>query len=593
MIVTQEAVDEMYAARAASTSTSNANRFMGMSSYIVDTWYDQNGDDLQKQMLWNLRVELEDANLGGDSDPQLLLSSPLGRSQFKINGTPENPNRLFSPGLAVFDMPHLMFNPCMRHCAQAALFSAGVPTTEMSLCAPFINLSFYHNTPPLENVSSFLGGAHAKTRGNMISFLGTGKVSMGTADIHMANASLSDGSYSAGRSQNSLDHGSFESSGEGELGSGIAQDDTFLEVATQSRTGMELFTSPQTLVNMDINKEREASQYVLDPTQPFMSLESISVKEYASGFGLIGFKKATVNITLHDRSRLGEVSQFIAPASFGQVSALLEFGWSHPNGDLLSGSPYGKFLNTLRNTSKYRLIKGNYNMDASGQIKITLEMGTMGGEDSKVTNAFTGDFVHINEINSLLRDVTTEILRLTTNGPISEEIRDVQRLSSRDAGSQQMIERRVYDDLRHMLYEITSQSSLSESRIQEMLTRTLSLLEDVQPEDGTAAVHTTSPQELCSDVIRNLSPTSTQTDDPWITDLFPLAMSAAEADDQYTTIKEELSFATMSTHTGDADLINMALEDLQEVELKESFEEAVEEAIEERDADELKESLKL
>lgn len=515
-------------------------------NYIIDTFWGANKDIIVAGILRDITYKVTsfyDEIAASFSMTPISPSPDPEASEFKVNGCIEDPNKLINPGLSVLIMPHLMFNPCMRHCAQAALFSAGVPTTEMSLCAPYLNLSFYNNTPALENVSSAAGGASASTRGNMISFLGTGNVNIGTADYEIANSDHSESTSTRG----TITVPTF------------LQDEPEKEtsLSMQTRTGMEMFTSPQTLVNMDINSERRGSSRVLDPTQPLMTLQSVSVREYASGYGLIGFKKATVTITLHDRTRLGEVSHFIAPSAFGRVNAFLEFGWSHPNGDILTGSPYGAFLNSLRSVEKYRLIKGNYDMDASGQVKITLEMGTMGGEESKITHVSTSNnWVHVSLINSAIRDITSEILRLTTDGPISEEIRDVQRLSTRGSDSQQLIQRAIYDDLRGLLNTITSASSVSENVIQGVLSRLLYVIESTV--EGESAASSSFPAHYTNTVasevgfqIRNLCPSTSTTDDPFITNLFPLAMSAAEAEteagQQYAEIRNSLSFATMAS----------------------------------------------
>ena len=420
-------------------------------------------------------------------------------NSFKINGNPKNPSSYSTPGLSVIIMPNLSFNPTMRHVGQAALFCSGPPTTEMSLCAPFINLSFIINTPAVDT--------NLTTSANMISFLSDGSLSLGTVDYAMANSLPAD----IGKTGGFIDLGFIGAGDKGSVSS---------EGAAVTRSGMDLFMSPQTLVNMDINQER--SNPVIDPTQPLMSLDGITVKEYQSGWGLIGFKRATINITLHDRSRLGEVAHFIAPASFGQVSSFLEFGWSHPNGDIATGSPWGIFLNSLRNSGKYRLIKGNYSMTSTGQVKITLEMGSSGGEDSKTTHVCTGQYVHTSLVKGVLREIKAQLVKQARDPlGVSVDVMAKLHVSTKGSGGNQLIDRSIYDNLRNAREKLFS-GMMAGEEMEEILSHTWSALEmPADPGDETY-VRKVSVKSMLGDVFDNLNPCTTSSDDPFISNLsFP------------------------------------------------------------------------
>jgi len=417
-------------------------------------------------------------------------------NNFKINGNPKNPSSYSTPGLSVIIMPNLSFNPTMRHVGQAALFCAGPPTTEMSLCAPFINLSFIINTPAVDT--------NLTTSANMISFLSDGSLSLGTVDYAMANSLPSD----IGKTGGFIDLGFIGAGDKGSVSS---------EGAAVTRSGMDLFMSPQTLVNMDINQER--SNPVIDPTQPLMSLDGITVKEYQSGWGLIGFKRATINITLHDRSRLGEVAHFIAPASFGQVSSFLEFGWSHPNGDIATGSPWGIFLNSLRNSGKYRLIKGNYSMTSTGQVKITLEMGSSGGEDSKTTHVCTGQYVHTSLVKGVLREIKAQLVKQARDPlGVSVDVMAKLHVSTKGSGGNQLIDRSIYDNLRNAREKLFS-GMMAGEEMEEILSHTWSALETPGTEGDETYVRKVSVKSMLGDVFDNLNPCTTSSDDPFISNL--------------------------------------------------------------------------
>ena len=453
---------------------------------------------------------------------------------FTINGDPENPNSQSAPGLSVIVMPNIAFSPAMRHVGQAALFCSGPPTTEMSLCAPYLNLSFIVNTPPVDS--------NGNTRGNLISFLNNGKINVQHVDYEMINSLPDDFDSSISLKIPGLTR----TTRSGIFGDEEEED---LNTSSISRAGMEVFTSPQTLVNMDINKETSGRR-ILDPTQPFMSLDSVTVKEYQSGYGLIGFKKATVDFTLHDRSRLAEVSHFIAPASFGNVSAILEFGWSHPNSDPAIGSPWGIFLNSLRNTSKYRLIKGNYNMDSSGQIKITLEMAATGGEDSKTTHACTGSYVHTTLVNSLIREIRTMLLRqISSEFGVTEEIRDIQYVSSEDSGGTgTLITRGVYDSLRGLKQKLLSGAQCGRS-VSDAIGQIQNAVENIEGhERGASIVPKRSVASQMASILDNLNPGVRGGDDYFIRDLPIGNTSVIEPD---VTWRNSLLFASLAARPTD------------------------------------------
>ena len=149
---------------------------------------------------------------------------------------------------------------------------------------------------------------------------------------------------------------------------------------------MEMFTSPQTLVNADeVHYEADSAGFnktntltgeteestshpggrraapVIDRFRPFMSLKDLSFN-VAPGGGMFAFKTASLKLTLHDRSRLAEIQPFVKPDAFGGTHLLLEYGWAHPDykahQTLASNSKWliGHFLGALRCREKYRVV---------------------------------------------------------------------------------------------------------------------------------------------------------------------------------------------------------------------------------------------
>ena len=182
-----------------------------------------------------------------------------------------------------------------------------------------------------------------------------------------------------------------------------------LDYKNVSSAGMELFTAGQTLVNPGVNSldsdgDAERGQAglgrVFDTFRPFMTLREVTVREYGSGQGAIGFKRIVLSIRLHDRGRMADISSLISPDSFSLTSIYVEYGWSHPQGSNFHfGIPtdyYATFIDSLRCREKFRLIKGQYSLRPDGQVDIELTAGAEGGEDSLMVNCATGPYVSAN-----------------------------------------------------------------------------------------------------------------------------------------------------------------------------------------------------
>ncbi len=182
-----------------------------------------------------------------------------------------------------------------------------------------------------------------------------------------------------------------------------------------SSAGMEIFTSPQTLVPAneeyrsyasiaeleagERNALGEANPFpgqpgsgrsapVIDRMRPFMSLTSVSIKVMPTR-GMMSTKRAEINLTLHDRSRLSEIAELVSPSMFGKTELLLEYGWSHPDspgGNGNTDNPFGSFIDSLRVVEKYGVFNSKYTFTDDGQVQINLYCVTRGDTAARVTN---------------------------------------------------------------------------------------------------------------------------------------------------------------------------------------------------------------
>ena len=186
------------------------------------------------------------------------------------------------------------------------------------------------------------------------------------------------------------------------------------EIGLDSFSYMNLFTSPQTMVNADINSsnnsfsnitafsgededERPTSKNVLDPFQPLLSLISFDVTESGGGKeGFMSSKRASLKIKLHDKSRMADISPLIAVNEFALTYFSIEFGWSHPDSKLTSDNTIGKYINNLRSINNYSLIGSSYSFGKDNTVDITLELVTKGASHiMPLVSAYSGYYQNI------------------------------------------------------------------------------------------------------------------------------------------------------------------------------------------------------
>ena len=160
-------------------------------------------------------------------------------------------------------------------------------------------------------------------------------------------------------------------------------------------TGMELFTAPQTLINMDTLRANGSSK-LLD-SKPFLPLATItaaSINLKNAGAGATLHTTATLDIKLHDKSRIGEFSEFLRGHS-GTKRAIvrLTYGWLAPTsaGDKFNDTPlsndYYDFINENMMVQRdFTVMNSSYSFDALGQVLIKVQLVSKGMGTFKTKN---------------------------------------------------------------------------------------------------------------------------------------------------------------------------------------------------------------
>ena len=154
-----------------------------------------------------------------------------------------------------------------------------------------------------------------------------------------------------------------------------------------TRVGMEIFTSPQTLVNgNEIDDENKRLNPLQDRFRPFMSLKEFSATVGSNGFGTMSYSTAKLSMVLHDKSRLAEIAPFIKADIRGKTRVEVEYGWIHPDGEMLNPQNpnyFADIINGMRKRERYQIPTSTFSFTDGGGVNIELSLVTLGTMDTQ------------------------------------------------------------------------------------------------------------------------------------------------------------------------------------------------------------------
>jgi hypothetical protein len=232
-----------------------------------------------------------------------------------------------------------------RDITSVAAFLNTIPTMEFSRAIPYLSINFKTGRNTVTNGGGYMNAP------TILRFLrGADAAAPGTVDRLMLDATSNSDVGSAG-----FDH-----------------------------MGMEIFTSPISMTPLASKADGSLRATTInDPNRPIMSIESLTI-EVIPTIGVYQYKTAALNIILHDKSRLGEVSDLVRPEAFGggsnKAGIEITYGWSHPD-DITTGNVYGVLLNRMRVTEVFSIINAKFTFTNEGQVKINLSLATKGAYD--------------------------------------------------------------------------------------------------------------------------------------------------------------------------------------------------------------------
>ena len=320
----------------------------------------------------------------------------------RINTNGQNPTKS-RPSLSLMLSNTNQISLTSRNASPVVIFMNGIPNVEMSRATPYVNVEIY--TP----------AGTSEDNSNRVKNLSLSKFLVGAEQLNGGSTPLSvmvNGDTISGQN---------------------ASRNPISDVYTVA--GMEIFTSPQTLVNADFSNARTlSSTQRLDKFQPFLSLQSLSINVRPST-GMMSYKTADMVMVLHDRSRMSEIANFIRADLYGTTEIMLEYGWAHPDGEKIGNSDnaYGDLINGMRVKEKYGIVNSSFTFGSDNSVSITLALAMRGGVEFS-TELIASDGINVGntlkEIEDLQKTIGDYRARLFQDGPVVQEVRGIQILDA-------------------------------------------------------------------------------------------------------------------------------------------------------------------
>ncbi len=287
-----------------------------------------------------------------------------------VNEMPTAPDADEAPALSAHLIQSPQLGPASREVGPVEFFMNAIPPIEFSRCVPFIDMQIRTE------------GGRGKSGLNMLRFVGLGGDTGLSLETDQTDAShyindaypkdlFEDVSGIEAEEGNMAAVNAFI----GGLGiPGLTDDNTedTTDALNSAYSGMEIFTTPQTFVSYEQNLHSTTGGMILDRSRPFLTLKQVTISHLPKKQGTINVIQAKVDVVLHDRSRLADIAQFIAPKVFKTTKVRLKYGWSHPDGEEGSSNVYGEFLNAMKTELDLFLVKSDYGFTQDGQVNVSI-----------------------------------------------------------------------------------------------------------------------------------------------------------------------------------------------------------------------------
>ena len=308
--------------------------------------------------------------------------------------TKSDPDRFDRPTLCAMVFRHPTASYMSRNKSHLPIFFNAITPLEMSRCVPYIDI----------RIVTMKYGEKARKVGDLsqvkfMRFLRNSKTS---------NFELDD----------SIGFGAYTPVNEATAGAENKLNDMKIDYSY-----MDVFTTPATFNNAKINREQgkifrkngNVNDPVLNPIMPFLTLKDLTVSITGAGFGLMASKRASLSLTLHDRSRMVDIAPLISTTQFATTKVIIEYGWNHPEGGVNSDNVIGKYLNALKERSVFQVVGTDYRFGEGGTVDIDVDLAAYGFKQTERVHAGAGPEVPLNTLSNYIEKATADILKSKRN----------------------------------------------------------------------------------------------------------------------------------------------------------------------------------
>ena len=310
--------------------------------------------------------------------------------------------------IRVISLRSPMLGVSLRDVNRAGLFLNAVPTLELSRCVPLLEVGFELAFPGDngDGTGSNSTAAQLSARSPTLLRYLVGDSTYGDADVAMAKGSVHKVDL-ASRANDRKEQESWRDS-------------------AYVTSGMELFTSPQTLATPDGALAGRQTP-ILDRFAPLMSIESFEITTSGPVAGTFAFKTARLNLVVHDRSRLNEAAALIKPDAYSRTTVSITYGWSHP--DRSGADPIADLINSMVvRDEKYNVVNSSFTFSGGGGVRVTLQLATKGANETATVRIaddpkFSDLNVHLQELADAIREAKASVPGLTKPDYVTEDVR--------------------------------------------------------------------------------------------------------------------------------------------------------------------------
>jgi len=293
-----------------------------------------------------------------------------------------NPASLVDKKMCAYVIKDSEFNYSKRRVEFLSLFFNGITPLEMSRCTPYIEVTFYHQN----------FGTHEE---NFLNPAGYMKFFSNETDSNERQKL------------------------QGFAGKTYPINERELNLYDTDIGYMNIFTSPQTMVNANINSEPgsfslgniKTNSYnsALDPFAPQATLKNVVLSTVSGGYGFTSNKKGSMAITIHDRSRLKHFAPLISINQLAKSRVKITIGWSHPDGAVDSDNPIGRFLDSMKSTQMYTLVSSNLRFQGNS-VEADLQIVSMGNQHIEDVSAAAGARIPLRSIAPAIESIVTSLV---------------------------------------------------------------------------------------------------------------------------------------------------------------------------------------